>query len=184
MQGIIDALRDTTNRLQSAGIEYYLVGSLAAMQYGRPRFTNDIDIVAQIQASQINAFEKLFDIEEYYCPPKEVITDEVIRGGMFNLIHQSSGVKIDIVPLKRTEFAASEFSRRRKVEVLPGLDVYIASAEDIILKKLDYYREGGSDKHLTDIRGILAETEVDRAYLQTWVAKLGLSNEWTKIEFV
>jgi len=181
MQSLIDALRDTTIRLHDAGIEYYLVGSLAAMQYGRPRFTNDIDIVAQIQASQIPAFEKLFDIEEYYCPPKEVITDEVIRGGMFNLIHQASGVKIDIVPLKKTEFAASEFSRRRKIEVLPGLEVYIASAEDIILKKLDYFREGGSEKHLIDIRGMLAETEIDHTYLENWVAKLGLSSEWTKV---
>jgi hypothetical protein len=114
-------------------------------------------------------------------PPREVIADEVIRGGMFNLIHQASGVKIDIVPLKKTEFAVSEFSRRRKVEVLPGLEVYIASAEDVILKKLDYHREGGSERHLSDIRGILAETEVDQAYLQTWIAKLGLMSEWTKI---
>lgn len=181
MQGILDALRDTTNRLHDVGIDYYLVGSLAAMQYGRPRFTNDIDIVAQIKSSQVSAFAKLFDIEEYYCPPQEIIADEVIRGGMFNLIHQASGVKIDIVPLKKTEFAASEFSRRRKVEVLPGLEVYIASAEDIILKKLDYHREGGSEKHLIDIRGMLAETEVDQAYLQTWVTKLGLAAEWAKV---
>lgn len=108
MQGLIDALRDTTVRLENAAIGYYLVGSLAAMQYGRPRFTNDIDLVAQIHSSQITAFEKLFDIEEYYCPPRQVIADEVIRGGMFNLIHQASGVKIDIVPLKKTEFASSE----------------------------------------------------------------------------
>jgi hypothetical protein len=58
MQGLIDALQETTNRLHDSGIAYYLVGSLAAMQYGRPRFTNDIDIVAQIQASQVSAFEK------------------------------------------------------------------------------------------------------------------------------
>jgi hypothetical protein len=181
MQGLIDALRDTTDRLENAGIEYYLVGSLAAMQYGRPRFTNDIDLVAQIQSSQVGAFEKHFDTEEYYCPPREVIADEVIRGGMFNLIHQASGVKIDIVPLKKTEFAASEFSRRKKVDILPGLSVYVASVEDIILKKLDYYREGGSEKHLTDIRGILAETEINRDYIKNWVGKLGLQAEWEKI---
>ncbi|MGK5085276.1 hypothetical protein WDW37_18470 [Bdellovibrionota bacterium FG-1] len=145
MQGLIDALRDTTNRLHDAGMEYYLV--------------------VQIKSLQIPIFQKLFDVEEYYCPPKEVITDEVIRGGMFNPIHQASGVKIDIVPLKKTEFAESEFSRRKKIEILPGLEVYVASPEDIILKKLDYYREGGSDKHLIDIRGMLAETAIDQAYL-------------------
>ena len=181
MQGLLDALRDTTNRLEGAGIEYYLVGSLAAMQYGRPRFTNDIDLVAQIQSSQVSVFEKLFDTEEYYCPPLQIITDEVIRGGMFNLIHQASGVKIDIVPLKKTEFAASEFSRRKKVEILPSLSVYVASVEDIILKKLDYYREGGSEKHLIDIRGMLAETEVDQSYIRNWITKLGLTAEWEKV---
>ncbi len=127
MQGLIDALRDSTSRLHQAGIEYYLVGSLAAMQYGRPRFTNDIDLVVQIKSAQIPAFQKVFEVEEYYCPPKEVIVDEVIRGGMFNLIHQTSGVKIDIVPLKRTEFAESEFSRRKKVEILPGLEICLVS---------------------------------------------------------
>lgn len=101
---------------------------------------------------------------------------------MFNLIHQVSGVKIDIVPLKRTEFAESEFSRRRQVEVLPGLEVCVASVEDIIIKKLDYFREGGSEKHLIDIRGMLAETAVDPAYLQIWIAKLGLAAEWAKVE--
>ena len=181
MQGIIDVLRDVTQRLQNVGMDYCLVGSLAAMQYGRPRFTNDIDIVAQIKASQILDFRNCFEVEEYYCPPKEIITDEVIRGGTFNLIHQASGVKIDIVALKKTEFAEMEFSRRRKTEILPGLEVYIASAEDVILKKLDYYREGGSEKHLTDIRAILAETEVDHGYIQSWIHKLGLRAEWAKV---
>lgn len=181
MQGLIDALRDTTSRLEHAGIEYYLVGSLAAMQYGRPRFTNDIDLVVQIHSSQISAFEKLFDIEEYYCPPREVIADEVIRCGMFNLIHQASGVKIDVIPLKKTEFAASEFARRKKIEILPYLSIYVATVEDIILKKLDYYREGGSEKHLIDIQGMLAETEVDHSYLQSWIKKLSLTSEWEKV---
>jgi hypothetical protein len=57
----------------------------------------------------------------------------------------------------------------------------MASPEDVILKKLDFYRQGGSEKHLKDIRGIMAETELDKAYLQTWVQKLNLSAEWSKI---
>ena len=101
---------------------------------------------------------------------------------MFNLIHQASGVKIDIVPLKKTEFAESEFSRRKKIEILPGFEIYVASIEDIILKKLDFYRECGSEKHLTDIRGMLAETDVDQVYLQAWIAKLKLSEEWIKAQ--
>jgi hypothetical protein len=59
--------------------------------------------------------------------------------------------------------------------------VYIAAPENIILKKLDYYREGGAEKHLTDIREILAGSNADTGYLHVWIEKLGLNNEWKKI---
>jgi hypothetical protein len=111
MMDFTDPLRDTTKRLEDAGIEYYLVGSLAAMQYGRPRFTNDIDLVVQIKVSELATFVNVFDIEEYYCPPKEVIADEVIRGGMFNLIHQASQMKLILF-----------LSRKRSLRRLSFLD--------------------------------------------------------------
>ena len=182
MLGPLDVFRDVVGRLEKSGIDYYLVGSLAATYYGRPRFTNDVDLVLHLKAAQVSAFESLFEIQDYYCPPKEIISDEVIRRGSFNLIHQTSGVKVDIVILKATPFSESEFSRRRKIELIPGFEAYVASAEDVILKKLDYYREGGSEKHLTDIKGILFETVVDDAYIAGWVAKLGLSAEWQKAQ--
>jgi hypothetical protein len=118
---------------------------------------------------------------EYYCPPIEVISDEVVRGGSFNLIHQQTAMKIDVMILKGTPFAQSEFTRRKKITMLPGLEVNIASAEDVIIKKLDFFREGGSEKHLSDIKTMLAETSVDLAYIQHWVKKLGLENVWTKV---
>lgn len=64
---------------------------------------------------------------------------------------------------------------------MPQFEVYIAAPENIILKKLDYYREGGSEKHLTDIREILAGSQIDDEYLQAWIEKLGLKAEWGKI---
>jgi len=182
MLGPLDVFKDVVARLEKSGIDYYLVGSLAAMYYGRPRFTNDVDLVVHMKASQVSTFEKLFDLQDYYCPPREVIADEVIRRGSFNLIHQASGVKVDVVILKSTPFSESEFSRRHKIELIPGFEAYVASPEDVILKKLDYYREGGSEKHLTDIRGILAETTIDETYLSEWVAKLGLASEWEKAQ--
>jgi hypothetical protein len=177
--GPLDVLRDVTRRLEQAGIDYFLVGSLAAMYYSRPRFTNDIDLVVKLKAKQAADFEKHFDVEEYYCPPHEVISDEILRGGSFNLIHQGSGFKVDLVMLK-TAFDESEFARRRKENLLPDLDVYIASPEDVLIKKLDFYREGGSEKHLIDIQGMLMETKMDLAYIEEWVAKLGLDAQWQK----
>ncbi len=180
--GPLDVLKDVVQRFENTEIEYFLVGSLASMYYGRPRFTNDVDLVVKINACQAFTFENLFDLEDYYCPPHEIISDEVLRGGSFNLIHQASGIKIDIVLLKKSVFYQTEFSRRRKVQLLPDFTAYIASPEDIIIKKLDFYREGESEKHLIDIRGIVLETEIDKTYLNEWIVKLGLTEEWKKAE--
>jgi hypothetical protein len=137
MVGPLEVLKDVVDRFQGAKIEYFLVGSLAAMYYGRPRFTNDVDLVFQISPTQIKDFEKLFSIDEYYCPPIEVLKDEVTRQGMFNLIHQESGIKVDIVLPKNTEFSISEFGRRVKVKLAPDFEAHIATPEDVIIKKLD-----------------------------------------------
>lgn len=181
MKSLLDVLSDVVNRLDGAGIEYFLVGSLATMYYGRPRFTQDVDLVVRIKAKQVSQFENLFPIEEYYCPPIEVLHDEVLRRGSFNLIHHASGIKIDMVIDKETVFYASEFSRRQKLEIAPGIEVMIASPEDLILKKLEYYREGQSEKHLNDVRDIMVNVRIDEAYVGEWVARLNLQAEWRKV---
>lgn len=72
---------------------------------------------------------------------------------------------MDVVIDKETEFYSSEFSRRKKLEIAPGVEVFIASPEDLILKKLDYYREGQSEKHLLDIRDMLVNVKIDESYI-------------------
>lgn len=181
MKSLLDVLKDVATRFDEAGIEYFLVGSLATMYYGRPRFTQDVDLVVRIKAKQVSQFECLFPIEEYYCPPKEVLHDEVIRRGSFNLINQSSGIKIDLVIDKETDFYKSEFARRKKLEIAPGIEIFVASPEDLILKKLDYYREGQSEKHLNDIRDIMVNLKVDEAYIKDWAERLHLETEWGKV---
>jgi hypothetical protein len=174
MTGPIEVLREVTKELNQLKIGYFLVGSLASMYYARPRFTNDIDLVVQINPAQVKDFVEAFNNEAYYCPPFEVVQDEVMRRGSFNLIHQASGIKIDIVLSKPTEISKMEASRKQEVELIPGLNIFIATPEDVILKKLDFYREGGSDKHLQDIREILSFTKTDTEYLENWSKKLGL----------
>lgn len=181
MKGLLDVLKDVVGRFEEAGIDYFLVGSLATMYYGRPRFTQDVDFVVRIKAKQVSQFEDLFPIEEYYCPPREVLIDEIIRRGSFNLINQSSGIKVDLVIDKETEFYTSEFHRRKKLEIAPGIEIFVASPEDLILKKLDYYREGQSEKHLNDIREILMNTKVDEAYIEDWAERLKLKAEWNNV---
>jgi len=125
--------------------------------------------------------EKLFPIEEFYCPPFEVLSSEIIHRGQFNLMHHHSGLKIDIMLRKTNNHSVEEFKRRRQVPFWKGVHVYLASPEDIILKKLVYFREGGSEKHLKDIRGIMAETPLDEKYIQQWITDLRLQTEYEKI---
>lgn len=98
------------------------------------------------------------------------------------MIHHESGLKIDIMLRKLPEHSVEEFGRRKKVEFWNGFEAFVASPEDIIIKKLEFYRMGGSEKHLTDIRGIVAETPLDDKYLSGWIAKLGLHQEWKKTQ--
>ena len=73
--------------------------------------------------------------------------------------------------------------RRQKVRILPDRDGYVARPEDIILGKMQYYRQGGAEKHLRDIAGILKvlDENVDRAYVARWSEKLGLTKIWNAI---
>ncbi len=136
--GPLEVLRNVVVRFEKENIPYFLVGSLASMYYGRPRFTKDIDLVVQLHPSATKKFSGIFPPDDYYCPPLEVLQDEIVRRGSFNLIHQQSGIKIDIVLYKDTEYHRSEFGRRSQVEILPQFYVYLAAPENIILKKLDY----------------------------------------------
>jgi hypothetical protein len=181
VEGLIPAFLAVIQKLEEQGIPYMVVGSVAAMIYGEPRLTHDLDLVIDIFPKDASKLVSLFSQEEFYCPPLEVLRSEIVSRGQFNLIHHESGLRFDFMIRKETEHALGEFARRRKTPFWQGCEVYVASAEDVILKKLDFFRQGGSEKHIRDIRGILAETPVDEPYLKDWISRLGLSVQWEKI---
>lgn len=177
---VMEVFQDVLYRLENSSISYMVVGSLSSIVYGEPRMTKDMDIVIDIPVQEAYHFEKLFPFDGFYCPPLEVLRSEVVARGQFNLIHHESGLKIDVIVRKQSPHAVEEFKRRKKISFWKGFDAFIASPEDVIIKKLEYFREGGSEKHLNDIRGILANSQVDRIYLDNWINKLGLLEEWKK----
>ncbi len=81
---------------------------------------------------------------------------------------------------KSSPHSICEFGRRVRKEFLPGIEGWVASPEDVIIKKLAYYHEGRSEKHLLDIRGVLLHTHVDLAYVEHWVSALNLGTHWEK----
>ena len=170
---------DVCDRL---GLTYLVVGSTATIAYGEPRFTNDIDIVLGLAASQVDAFCDSFPAPDFYLS-RDTVRDAVQRGKQFNLIHPTSGLKIDFMILTEGDFDRSRVSRRRELPVLENRTVTFASPEDVILKKLVYFREGGSDKHLRDIAGVLRiqGEGIDRDYISRWADELGVSEAWHDI---
>jgi len=180
MQNLIETFFSVIQKLEEKEIPYMVVGSIASMIYGEARLTRDMDLVIDILPSDAKKLEALFPLEQFYCPPLEVMQAEIVHRGQFNLIHHETGLKIDLMVRKATEHSVTEFERRRKTPFWEGHEAYVASPEDVILKKLDFFRQGGSEKHLHDIRGILAETPADEAYLHSWIEKLGLAKEWKK----
>jgi hypothetical protein len=177
-----ELMRLVIKALETIGIPYMITGSHASAYYGEPRFTRDIDIVADINHGQVEDFITYFPSNEFYCD-KEMMEAEIERRGQFNVIHTPSGVKIDIILTKTTPFSQEEFCRRRRSPVFSDQRAYFASPEDVIIKKMEYYKEGGSEKHLRDITGILKITgeEVDRGYIAEWARRLGLSEIWDAI---
>jgi len=181
MTNLFEVFQEVLTRLEENSLPYMVVGSIASIVYGEPRMTKDMDIVVNTSPQDSLTFEKIFPMPEYYCPPKEVVIDEVIGRGQFNLIHPSSGLKIDIVIRKNNAHSVEEFNRRKRITLWQDFEAFIATPEDIIIKKLQFYEEGLSEKHLIDIRGILSQTTIDNKYLDSWITKLNLKDSWKLI---
>ncbi len=181
MKSMLEVFKEVIEILQDQNIEYMVVGSIASMIYGEPRLTRDMDIVVELQPSTVLSLSTFFPGNFYYLPPHEILSQEVVNRGQFNILHLETMLKVDVMIRKESKHAKEEFSRKVKKAFLPDFEVFVATAEDIIIKKLHYFREGQSQKHIEDIRGILANTEIDQKYLDKWVHDLGLTHEWKNI---
>jgi hypothetical protein len=175
-----------TGPLEKSGIQYMVTGAVASVIYGEPRTTHDIDLVVDLKESDIARLLVAYPPREFYCPSEENVRTESKRGdrGHFNLIHHETGYKADIYIKGDHPLNGWAFQRRRTVTLTTGDQLSIAPPEYVILRKLEYYREGGSEKHLRDITGILEVSgeQLDRAVLDRWVHSLGLIEQWRLVQ--
>lgn len=171
--------------LNLAGIRYVIGGSVAAIFYGEPRLTNDVDVVAFLNEKDIRRLIEVFPPTDFYVPPIETIATETARAqhGHFNIIHLDTNFKMDVYLSGRDDFNAWAFRHKRKV-AYEGETLMLAPPECVIVRKLEYFREGGSDKHLRDIRSMLAVSgeQIDRAALAEWVRRQGVEAQWKLVE--
>lgn len=174
-----ELLRHAARCFEKHGIRYFVTGAVAAIAYGEPRLTNDIDIVADLREDEIPKLKGCYPEGEFYFD-EDSAKRAVSSRSQFNIIHPESGLKIDVMISQRDDFDQSRFRRARRLRPLEDTEVDFASPEDVILKKLDFYRQGRSDKHLRDIGGILKISAdiIDLAYIEAWARKLGLEELW------
>jgi hypothetical protein len=177
-----ELLRYLAGTLERLGIEYLITGSTATIYYGEPRFTNDIDVVVRLAERHLPGLAAAFPADDFYFS-EETGRRALATGGMFNVIHPRSGLKIDFVVAQPTGFERSRFERARRIRPAGDYEATFAAPEDVILKKLVFHREGGSDKHLRDVAGVLkiSSGELDFRYLDTWADRLGVADLWRRV---
>ena len=174
-----ELLRLVGEQLDRIGCRRFTTGSVASMVFGEPRFTNDIDIVVRMDERQARQLVDGFVGDAWYASA-EAAADAARRRGMFNIIHVPSGLKADIIVAGDGAFDESRFRRVRHIELPGGRIEPFASPEDVMLKKLQFFREGGSQKHLRDIAsmiGVQGADSLDWRYLEDWAGRLGVAAE-------
>src|SRR5687768_7962742 len=171
------------DRLNSSGAIWMATGSIAAMTYGEYRTTNDLDVILTLAPSEVAKIAAAFPLEEFYCPPLDVLSVEVARRehGHFNLIHHETGFKADIYVAGPDGLTRWALSHRQEISLGNSI-VWLAPPEYVIIGKLEFFREGGSEKHIRDIRGMLAVTEIDLSLLEREIAERNLMDVWRKCQ--
>jgi hypothetical protein len=169
-----------TNLLDELGIPYVIGGSMASIIHGMLRTTMDVDIVANIQSEEVPSF--VSGLQDAFYADEQMIRQAIQRQSSFNLIHLSTMFKVDIFIPKSRPFDQQQLGRRIAEQIGPDSNeqIWVLSAEDIILAKLDWFRLGDevSERQWRDILGVLKTQQdaLDIDYLKQWAQSLGVAD--------
>jgi hypothetical protein len=171
LQLITGLFKRITELLDLAGIPYMLSGSLAMNFYAVSRMTNDIDIVIDLFLKDLDKFILQFEHDFYL--DRDSVRESIVNRGMFNVIDQMTGLKVDFIVRHKTPFHIQEFSRREKVLIL-GKDAWIVTPEDLVVSKLIWIQDIVSERQQNDIRNLMELTGIDMDYIGDWIKELNL----------
>lgn len=177
--------------LERLGVAYYVGGSVASSTHGIPRSSLDVDIVADLASQHVSPLVDA--LKSIYYIDARMIHDAIARRSCFNLIHLATSFKVDVFAVKDRRYGRVALDRIRKKCVNaenPTTEFFLASPEDIVLAKLEWYRLGDevSERQWNDVMGVLKvqADALDRLYLEKWAAELGvadlLEKAWKEVE--
>ncbi len=166
--------------LERARVSYMLTGSVASSVHGTLRSTQDLDIVIEASLQQVQQMIREFQAADFYADEGQASTALANRS-QFNVLDNVTGWKVDFIFSEESEYGLSALARRETIN-LGGLSVQIARAEDVVIAKLRWAKLGGSQRQIEDVAGVLnaRKNELDSPYIEHWVKKLGLSEQWGK----
>ena len=176
---LLDALMPVVEAFDMLGVAWYVGGSVASGAFGEFRATNDVDVVADLRPP--HAEPLVASLGEAYYADLEAIRSAIRRRASFNAVHFATMLKIDVFVPKGRAYDQEALRRRvtRQASTDPdAANLHLASAEDVVLAKLDWYRQGdgASERQWNDVQGVLRvqATALDVAYLRRWSAELGV----------
>ena len=161
-------------------IPYMVGGAFASITYGTHRTTQDVDFVADIRPSQVAALVDALK-DDFYIDA-DAVGEAIRHRRMFNAIHYDTSFKVDVYPLKKGAYDRVQFERRRSctLKEAPGPEIMMASPEDTVVKKLEWYKMGQciSERQWRDVIGVMKVQgeALDLAYMRKWAEYLGISD--------
>lgn len=182
---VVAALQPVVEVLERLGVRYHVGGSVASSAHGSPRATNDVDLVVDLRREHVTPLCEA--LSGTYYAPAELLLDAVARRSCANLIHLASGYKVDLFVCRDGEYDRTALERHVDRSLLPNSRTFrIATAEDILLRKLEWYRDSGevSERQWSDVLGVLRlrERDLDREYLRRWAPRLGVEGLLARAE--
>jgi len=178
---VLDAVKLVVQSFDQLGISYVIGGSVASAIYGMDRSTVDIDIAIDMRPDRVSPLVASLQ-GEYYADP-EMLIDAIKHNSSCNLIYLQNWTKIGLFVTAGSPFDRLQFQRAKRDPFQVEDDVLtlsIASPEDIILRKLKWYRDGGetSERQWLDVLGVLKvqADRLDRPYMAKWATNLGISD--------
>ena len=178
---VLAAVAPVVEILERLGVAYHIGGSVASSAYGAPRATLDVDLMADLRPEHVASLVE--HLREGYYIDEQMVQDALHRQGSFNVIHLQTMIKVDVFIPKARPFDRNEILRARPetMEATEGaLTLLFKSPEDLVLRKLEWYRAGGhvSERQWNDVLGVLKvqAPALDPTYLRRWAEQLDVAD--------